>query len=232
MPSRPVEGYRDVALPEPTRHTHFPPGYPAGPGALWSITGRSLPAAHLFSCACTVAATIAAWLWFRCLYPPPCRIYPGSGPGSELDLGTIRRCNPLGADVPAPGTTRPAGSGPCWSARWYHSGVIVGALLAACVLTRHVGVSVAGAVGIDLLIRRRWATAVAAGLTMGALLLPWIGWLTLAGTPNQAGLLALNDQGFGDRITSLAIFYLQRLPDQLTGPFVEIGTVFQHRTWS
>ena len=64
------EGYRDVALPEPTRHTHFPPGYPAALALLWSITGRSSAAAHLFSCACTVAATLSAWLWFRCLYPP------------------------------------------------------------------------------------------------------------------------------------------------------------------
>src|SRR6202021_989788 len=110
-------------------------------------------------------------------------------------------------------------------------GIIVGVLLAACALTRHVGLSVAGAVGIDLFIRRRGPTVLGAGLTMGALLLPWVGWLILAGAPNQASLLALNDQGLLSRITSLAIFYLQRLPDQLTGPLVEIGTVFQHRTW-
>jgi len=83
--------------------------------------------------------------------------------------------------------------------------------------------------GIDLLLRRRWTTAVAAGLTWGALLLPWIGWLALAGTPNQVGLLALKNESFGNRISALALFYLHRLPDQLIGPFVEVGTVFQHR---
>jgi len=96
-------------------------------------------------------------------------------------------------------------------------------------LTRHAGVSLAGALGIDLLLRRRWPTAAAAGLTWGALLLPWAGWLAVAGTPNQVSLLALNQESFGDRIAALAVFYLQRLPDQLTGPIVEIGTVFQHR---
>ena len=44
-------GYWNVALPEPTRHTHFPPGYPLALAVLWSISGRSLPVAHLFSCA-------------------------------------------------------------------------------------------------------------------------------------------------------------------------------------
>ena len=29
------------------------------------------------------------------------------------------------------------------------------------------------------------------------------------------------------RIAQQAVFYLQRLPDQITGPFVEVGTVFQ-----
>ena len=87
-----------------------------------------------------------------------------------------------------------------------------------------------GAVGLDLL-AAALATAVAAGLTWGPFLLPWAGWLVSAGTRNQVSLLALNEQGFGDRIAALAIFYLQRLPDQLTGPLVEIGTVFQHRTW-
>jgi hypothetical protein len=224
-------GYWNVALPEPTRHTHFPPGYPTALAALWSITGRSLPVAHLFSCACTVAATMVAWLWFRCLYP--CRV--------ALLLGLALAANWTWARSGGAILSEPmflllgqlALLAGVYAGRrgGIIPGIIIGALLAACALTRHVGLSVAGAVGIDLLIRRRGPTALGAGLTMGALLLPWVGWLILAGAPNQASLLALNDQGLLNRITSLAIFYLQRLPDQLTGPLVEIGTVFQHRAW-
>ena len=97
-------------------------------------------------------------------------------------------------------------------------------------MTRHVGIPLrSGALGIDLLWRRHPSTAGATGLTWGALLLPWIGWLVLAATPNQASLLALNNDTFWDRIFTLTGFYMQRLPDQLTGPLVEIGTVFQRK---
>jgi len=110
-------------------------------------------------------------------------------------------------------------------------GAILGMLLAAGVLTRHVGVSLAGAVAIEILLRRHWRNAVAAGLTSGAVVLPWAGWLAVARTPNQVSLLALNEESFAGRVSALALFYVQRLPDQLTGPIVEIGTVFQNRMW-
>ena len=223
------QGYRDIALPEPSRHTHFPPGYPAALAVLWRITGRSLAAAHLFSCACTVAATLAAWLWFRCLYSPRVAFILGLALAVNWTWGRSGGAilsEPLFLLLGQLALLAAVRAGRCGG---IVAGVVLGALLAACVLTRHVGVSLAGALGIDLLLRRRWTTAVAAGLTWGALLLPWIGWLALAGTPNQVGLLALKDESFGNRISALALFYLQRLPDQLTGPFVEVGTVFQHR---
>ena len=225
------EGYRDVALPEPTRHTHFPPGYPAALAVLWSITGRSLVAAHLFSCICTVAATLSAWLWFRCLYPPRVAFILGlalavnwtwgRNGGALLSEPMFLLLGQL-ALLAAVRAGRRGG---------LVSGFILGMLLAACALTRHVGGALVVAVGIDLLLRRRWPTAIAAGLTWVGLLLPWVGWLAFGGTPNQVNLLALHEQWFGDRISALAVFYLQRLPDQLTGPFVEIGTVFKHRPW-
>ena len=43
----------------------------------------------------------------------------------------------------------------------------------------------------------------------------------------QLGLLTLD--GLGRRIVGQAVFYLQRLCDQIIGPFVEVGTVF-HRS--
>ena len=64
------QGYREIDRPGVPRHAHFPPGYPAALALLWRISGRSVAAAHLFSAACTVAAVLLAWRWFRTLYPP------------------------------------------------------------------------------------------------------------------------------------------------------------------
>jgi Dolichyl-phosphate-mannose-protein mannosyltransferase len=225
------QGYRDIALPEPSRHTHFPPGYPSALAVLWRITGRSLLAAHLFSCACTIGATLTAWLWFRSFYPPRVAFILGLALSVNWTWGRYGGAvlsEPLFLLLGQLALLAAIRAGRCGG---MVAGVVLGALLAACALTRHVGIALAAALGIDLILRRRWLTAGAAGLTWGALLLPWIGWLVLAGTPNQVSLLASNDESFWHRISALAIFYLQRLPDQLTGPFVEVGTVFQHRTW-
>jgi hypothetical protein len=223
------QGYRDIALPQPARHTHFPPGFPAALALLWLITGKSAPAAHLFSCVCTVAATMLAWWWFRSLYSARVAFILGlalavnwtwgRNGGAILSEPMFLLLGQLAllAEIYA---SRRGGIA---------AGVMLGALLAACVLTRHVGVALALALLIDLALCRRWSTAVAAGLTSAALLLPWAGWLAVASTPSQVSLLALNEESFGARIAALAIFYLERLPDQLTGPIVEIGTVFQHR---
>ncbi len=214
------------------RHTHFPPGYPAALAVVWSITGRSLAAAHLFSCACTLAATVAAWWWFRGMYPPRAALFLGLALAvnwawarnggailseplflllGQLALLAIVHVEGRGGIVP---------------------GIMLGALLAACVLTRHVGIAIAGGAAIELLLRRHRPTAFAAALTFGLLLLPWVAWLALAGAPNSGKPACLRRSWEScRRITTLAIFYLQRMPDQLTGPIVEIGTVFQHRPW-
>ena len=59
------------------------------------------------------------------------------------------------------------------------------------------------------------------------LILPWVGWLAMVHHHTQVGLFTT--EGLADRIVEQAIFYLQRLPDQVVGPFVEVGTVL-HRS--
>jgi hypothetical protein len=225
------QGYRDIALPEPTRHTHFPPGYPTALAVLWKMTGRSVAAAHLFSCACTVTATVLAWWWFRCFYPP--RIAFALGLALAVNWTWGRYGGAILSEPMFLLLGQLALLGAVNAARYggVTSGVVLGTLLAACVLTRHVGVALAVALAIDLLLRGRWKTAFAAGLTCGALLLPWVGWLAIARTPTQVSLLAVSDESFAGRVSAQVLFYLQRLPDQLTGPIVEIGTVFQRRPW-
>src|ERR1700746_1263336 len=53
-------GYREIDMPGAPRHAHFPPGYPAALALLWRLVGRSAPAAHVFSAACTAAAVLLA----------------------------------------------------------------------------------------------------------------------------------------------------------------------------
>ena len=175
-------------FPEPSRHTHFPPGYPAALAVLWSMTGRSLAAAH-FSPAPARCRHPDGVVVVPLFYPPRVAFILGLAlavnwtwgryGGAVLSEPMFLLLGQLALLVAVRAGRRGG----------LVLGVVLGALLAACVLTRHVGVSLVGALGIDLLLRRRRTTAAAAGLTCGALLLPWVAWLALAGTPNQAGLL-------------------------------------------
>jgi hypothetical protein len=54
-------------------------------------------------------------------------------------------------------------------------------------------------------------------------------WLASVGPEGQtqAALLIQGDQTWVERIAGQMVFYMQRIPDQLTGPLVEVATVFQ-----
>ena len=105
------------------------------------------------------------------------------------------------------------------------AGCVLGLALAACILTRHVGVCLAAASAVDLALRGRWRTLGAAGLTAAVLVLPWAGWLATVREHTQVGLL--ERRGLAARVAEQGLFYLRRIPDQITGPFVEVGTVFR-----
>jgi hypothetical protein len=105
-------------------------------------------------------------------------------------------------------------------------GIGAGVALAGCVLVRQVGVCLVAAALVDLGLRRRWQAVAAAGATVVMLIVPWAAWQAVVRHNTQAEFL-LQD-GLADRIAGQAAFYLQRIPDQITGPLVEIATVF-HR---
>jgi hypothetical protein len=217
-------GYREIDVPGTPRHAHFPPGYPAALALLWRLVGRSAPAAHVFSAACTVAAVLLAWRWFRRLYPPRTALILGlamalnwtwARNGGAIQSEPLYLAWELFAVLAASRASR-GGLG---------AGVILGFVLAACVLTRHVGVCLVAAAAIDLGMRGRRRELSAALLTAMALVFPWVVWLALVRHNTQVSMLTLED--LPARFAAQSWFYLQRLPDQIVGPFVEVATVFQ-----
>jgi hypothetical protein len=218
-------GYREINNPESPRHAHFPPGYPAALAVLWRFFGRSVEGAHVFSACCTVAAVLLAWRWFRTMYRPRLALVLGLALSLNWTWGRVggaiqseplyivwQLAAVLGAIHAGRSGTAPAS-------------ICLGLALAGCVLIRHVGVCLVAAVLFEMGLRARWRTLALAGLTVVILVLPWVLWQAGVRHNTQAALLA--QAGLWARVASMALFYLQRIPDQITGPFVEIGTVFQ-----
>ena len=224
------EGYRGIDHPEAPRHAHFPPGYPLALAALWRATGgASTASAHALSVACTAGAALAAWRWFRVLYPPRTALALGLALAVNWTwarTGGAIQSEPLFLLLGGLALLAAVRAGRRGGVA---NGLVLGALLAACALTRHVGVALGSACGVDLLLRRRVSAAAAAGSAFLGLTAPWVAWVAAVPSPNQAGLLAVDRGTFAGRVAGLALFYVQRIPDQWTGPFVEVGTVFQGR---
>jgi hypothetical protein len=217
-------GYREISDPAMPRHAHFPPGYPAALAVLWWSTGRTVAAAHVFSVACIVAAVLLAWRWFLTIYPRRVALMLGLALAVNWTWGRVGgsiQSEPfyilweLLAVLVAVQARRRGGLA---------IGIVLGFVLAACVLTRHVGGCLVAAVFLDLGLRRQWRTLWPAGLAVLVLILPWAGWLAAVRRNTQAGLLVQQD--LAAQIVGQVVFYFQRLPDQITGPIVEVGTAF------
>jgi hypothetical protein len=217
-------GYREIDHPDRPRHAHFPPGYPLALAALWGAVGRSAAAAHGLSLACTVAAVLACWRWFGTMYPPRIALVLGLALAVNWTWGRTGgaiQSEPLFLALEALALLAAVGAG---RRGGIGRGLALGAAVASCVLTRHVGIALAVAVGLDLAIRRRWTTLGAAALAATVLVLPWVAWLASVGRPTQVALLPRG--GWAELVAGNALFYLRRLPDALTGPVVEVATVF------
>ena len=220
------QGYRAIDHPDKPRHTHFPPGYPAFLALVWKTVGRSDFASHAASVLAAVAATLAAWLWFRTMYARPVALAmatalacnwvwsrTGGGVQSEPLYELLGQLAILAAVAPAPrGEIR--------------RGLLLGAALGAAVLTRHVGLALAAAVFLDLACRRRWRTLAATAAVLIAAVTPWGLWqVELAGEGGtQLGLLVQGGRSVAGGLVDQLVFYADRIPDQLTGPFVEVAT--------
>ncbi len=218
--------YREIDKPDKPRHAHFPPGYPLVLAGVWSAAGRSEPAAHAVSIVATVLAVLLSWRWFRSLYAP----LPALGLSLALALNwTWTR---LGGDI----LSEPVYQ--CWqmlalllAVRVGRMGGIPGAValglaLGGATLTRYVGAPLAAAVAIDLGLRGRFREAVVSTLFASLMLLPWLIWMQRAGQSTHLGLLPAGTSLLST-IAHQSLFYLQRIPDQIVGPFVEVGTIYR-----
>lgn len=221
-------GYRAIDHPDRPRHAHFPPGYPVFLAALWRITGISVPAAHLASIACSLGATLVSWTWFRRMLPSRVAFLLGlcvAFNWSWTRHGSAIQSEPLYLLL---GQSALLFASCSRSADRWRRGVALGGVVAACTLTRHVGITLAVAVVADLYSRRQRRTAMTCAGVFVLAILPWIAWIARAGGRNQLKLISLDH--IGATVVSNAVFYIRRIPDLVTGPLVEVGTVFRPRS--
>jgi len=222
-------GYLAIDHPDRPRHAHFPPGYPVLLALVWTVTGPSAVAAHLVSCLCTVGATLAAWWWFRGIYPRDVALALGLGLALNwawARTGSAIQSEPLYmllSQVTIVAAVRAA------AREGVGRSLALGGLLAACLLTRQIAIGLVLAVLLDLCLRRRWSIALSAAAVAALVISPWVAWLVMVGGEQrtQAELLFTGSSGLPGRIVSLALFYLQRIPDQVTGPVIEVATVIR-----
>lgn len=226
-------GYREIDKPQAPRHAHFPPGWPVALAAVWSAVPTGVTtqtqSAHLLTVALWLAALALWYRWYRQACPETAGALFVALAANWLWIrlaGELRSESlflALSAGVIVLGSTaRPK------SCTWLD--LALGLLAGACILTRQVGVALAGAVVLDRLRRRDFRSAAIVTLTLISCITPWLAWQRATGAANQAQLL-VNDElarSLGQRLADQALFYTRRLPDSLFGPYVESATVFSN----
>jgi hypothetical protein len=222
------QGYRAIDQPGRPPHAHFPPGYPLFLAAVWRFTGSSLVAAHAASAVCTIAAALVTWLWFRMLLPS--RAALASGLALSVNWVWARNGSAILSEplflLLSQLTTLAALRARTVSSAGIGHALTLGLLLGASLLTRHAAIGFALAIVLDLGLRGRWAMAVAVAALTGAIIAPWLCWMVAVGqvANTQAGLLVNSDWSLAERFFAPVIFYAQRIPDLIFGPFVEVGS--------
>ncbi len=95
-------------------------------------------------------------------------------------------------------------------------------------MTRHIAIGLVLAVLLDRALARRWREMLTIAVVTGLLVLPWVVWLAVVGyRGTQVGMIFTGNSSWPVLIGRQLLFYVMRIPDQLTGPVVEVGTRFQ-----
>jgi hypothetical protein len=223
--------YRAIDQSDRPRHAHFPPGFPVLLASTWRLSTSPVCAFHVLSVACTLGATIASWWWFRRLMAND----------SALILGLALTVNWLWARTGGAILSEPffmllcqltmlaASSGSRGRRVRTAWNLVLAVLLAACLLTRHISIGLLVAVLLERAFRRRWSEMLTIAVMTGVVISPWAVWLAFVGSDagTQAGLYLAGNASWPGLISRQLLFYIQRVPDQLTGPVVEFGTGFR-----
>ncbi len=223
------QGYRALDHPDHPRHAHFPPGYPLALAALWSTLGENVRRAHAFSAACTVAAVAAAWLWFRRLFAGPTALVLGLALAVNwlwTRTGAAIQSEPLYLLV-AQAAVLAQVSGSRKLGRNLNRAFLTGALLGLALITRWAALGMVVAVLVDRVWQGRRRCALGVAFAASAIALPWLAWIGMvasAGGATAAGLVPFEPSAMIVRVAEQAVFYLERIPDALFGPYVEVGT--------
>jgi hypothetical protein len=181
----------------------------------------------MVSTLCTAGAAVAGWWWFRRLVSARAALVLGlalsvnwlwARTGSAIQSEPLYMLLQQLTILAAAGAGRGAASGS-------RDVILLAALLAACLLTRHVAVGLVLAVALEVAICRGWRFAVTVAVLTAVLTSPWLAWMVAAGSTGQtqASLLVRGGETWLQRIAGQAVFYVERIPDQITGPFVEVG---------
>lgn len=191
----------------------------------WHCSGGLLAARswlrHLFSAFCTLVAVFLAWRWLRAIYCPGPALLLALALALNWTWGRVGAsiqseplfvlCELLTVLIAVEATHRDD----------VRLGMILGSALATTMLVRHVGAALSVAILFELGLSRRWRVLITAMVATALLIIPWLGWLAMVHRHSQ--LVLFTADGLAARIMRQAVFYLQRIPDQITGPFVEVG---------
>jgi MFS family permease len=223
-------GYRAIDHPDAPRHAHFPPGYPLALAMIRLSFGDDVRVVHLFSVICATVATVAAASWFMLLFGSRAGLVMGlalafnwawTRTGGGIQSEPLFLLLGQSAILAADRVRRRGGA---------LASVVLGGFLGGAILTRQIGVALAAAVFFDLARSRRWRGLILALITMAMIVAPWILWAAWVSINSegatQADLLAIGGEGLLPRILGQMLFYSRRIPDYLTGPFVEVATIF------
>jgi hypothetical protein len=178
---------------------------------LWARTGSAIQSEPLYLLLGQLTILAAVPKWPHRMFGVQASCLPSP------QAGNLHQNHPPRSAAPA-GGRRPRALGKT---------IGLGILLAGCLLTRQAAIGLALAVLVDRALRHDWWEALTIAAVATVLVFPWLGWMALAGSigQTQAGLLLASDQSWLERIGGQAIFYAQRLPDQIVSPIVEVATL-------
>ncbi|MBI1325591.1 hypothetical protein GC170_20705 [bacterium] len=227
-------GYREIDKPAAPVHSHFPPGWPATLATCWTFTSDSIDARTVVAHAVVVVlwfSAVVLWSrWFASPFPEVVAIPLSVALAANwlwIRLAGELRSETLFIMLSAIVLLAIPSAPERVSGR---RAAGIGGIVGLAILTRHIGVALAGAVLIEFVLRRYWRAAIQVILISAVIVLPWAVTQWVVGHGTQAELLlAKSDRNdsYTNLIGSQLVFYVRRLPDSLFGPFVETATVFR-----